>query len=452
MASGGTVARTEGVASILDTDLYKLTMQCVIHSQYRDVHTTYRFTNRTPHMRLTKEALTWLQAQIDGLASVTLTDDEYQFLSTKCKYLNHDNYLDFLRSFRFKPSEHVKLEFTPTDDGEHGDLNIDIEGLWVDTILYEIPILALVSEAYFKFCDRDWSHDGQEENAFAKGAKLLEEGCIFSEFGTRRRRDYKTQDLVLQGLTDAGNKSSNQAGKLGGTSNVHFAHKYGLSPVGTVAHEWFMGIAAATDDYENATETALEHWIHCFGRGVLAIALTDTFGTPTFLRAFSKPIPKDKMESREMWMDVASPTYAGEFAGVRQDSGDPKQFIKTMREYYDKEGIREPKSMVFSDALNVERCLEYKRLAEEAGFKPTFGIGTFLTNDFKHADGGKSEPLNIVIKLSSANGRPAVKLSDDMGKNTGDKATVQHVKEALGYVDRHWEGANESSRWSGKSG
>ena len=435
----------EGVASILDTDLYKLTMQCVIHSKFPNTHVTYAFTNRTPHMRLSKDAFDWLKAQIQLLSDLTLTHDEYRWLSRECKYLQHDNYLDFLKEFRFRPAEHVHLEFAMQDE-DHGDLKIMVAGLWQDTILYEIPLLALVSEAYFKFCDRDWTHDGQVENAFAKGEKLLDNGCLFSEFGSRRRRDYKTQDLVMQGLVDASQRSAGKSGKLGGTSNVHFARKYGVQPVGTVAHEWFMGIAAATGDYKTATEAALEHWIYCFGRGVLSIALTDTFGTSTFLEAFSKAIPKGKMKLTEGWTQDTMPHYADEFAGVRQDSGDPKEFIKTMRTYYDRMGIHDKKTMVFSDALNVDRCLEYKKMAEESGFSPSFGIGTFLTNDFKDSKGTKSEPLNIVIKLSSANNRPAVKLSDDMGKNTGDSATVQSVKEALGYVDKKW--ADESSRWT----
>ena len=147
---------------------------------------------------------------------------------------------------------------------------VHTQGLWVDTILYEIPLLALISEAYFKFCDRDWTYAGQVEKARRKGAQLLENGCIFSEFGSRRRRDYHTQDLVLQGLRQAQDDATHNGwkGKLSGTSNVHFAMKHGLLPVGTVAHEWFMGVAAITNDYENANEIALRYWVATFGEGV----------------------------------------------------------------------------------------------------------------------------------------------------------------------------------------
>ena len=203
-------------------------------------------------------------------------------------------------------------------------------------------------------------------------------------------------------------------GKLSGTSNVHFAMKYSIPPVGTVAHEWFMGIAAYTNDYEHATETALRYWIGCFGEGVLGIALTDTFGTPVFLNAFKRPVPRyttaasgaasvlpsvagDASTSTAGNLADTKPpveapihddekgegemrSYAQVFAGVRQDSGDPVEFVKKMRVFYDGQAIREKKTIVFSDSLNIDRCLEYKKTAEEHGFRPTFGIGTFFTS------------------------------------------------------------------------
>ena len=151
-----------------------------------------------------------------------------------------------------------------------GDIELHVQGRWVDTILYEIPLLALASEAYFKFCDTDWTYDGQIEKARQKGHVLLEKGCKFSEFGTRRRRDYHTQELVLEGLLLARRKGEkeNWPGELQGTSNVHFAMRFGLAPIGTVAHEWFMGIAAITNDYRNANKLALENWVLTYGAGV----------------------------------------------------------------------------------------------------------------------------------------------------------------------------------------
>jgi len=320
----------------------------------------------------------------------------------------------------------------------------------VDTILYEIPLLALTSEAYFKFMDTDWDYEGQEEKAYQKGMQLLEAGCIVSEFGTRRRRDYHTQALVFRGLVKA-KKEAEAAGfpgKLTGTSNVHLAKRFGIPPVGTVAHEWFMGVAAILGDYQSATLKALSYWVGCFGEGVLGIALTDTFGTPIFLKAFGDTVPDLQSITPGAVTAGQQPdgesktgkTFAEIFTGVRQDSGDPAEFVSIMRKFYDSHGVKDKKTIVFSDSLNIELCLEYKKIAEEQGFQPTFGVGTFLTNDFNHkSTGRKSTPLNIVIKLSSANGNNAIKISDNIGKNTGDQETVNRVKLELGYVEKGWD-------------
>jgi nicotinate phosphoribosyltransferase len=399
------------------------------------------------------------------LGNIALSNDELRFLQSTCTYLNKP-YLDFLKEFRLNPREQVVATFTAQDDtgsdDDVGEVNLIVKGSWVETILYEIPLLALTSEAYFRFIDTDWTYDGQEEQAYAKGMRLLEAGCVVSEFGTRRRRDYHTQALVFRGLVKArkeGEKTG-QPGQISGTSNVHLAMRFGIPPIGTVAHEWFMGVAAITGDYETATKTALSYWVGCFGEGVLGIALTDTFGTPVFLKAFSQPTPPITSKKQEALPDgkiesAISPngpkkarTFAEVFTGVRQDSGDPANFVKVMREFYDKEGIKEPKTIVFSDSLNIDLCLEYKKISEEAGFKCTFGVGTFFTNDFVHqSTGHKSTPLNIVIKLSSAAGNQAIKISDNIGKNTGDKETVEKVKKALGYEEKVWKLGDEEHRW-----
>lgn len=228
--------------------------------------------------------------------------------------------------------------------------------------------------------------------------------------------------------------------------------------------------------------------------------MTDTFGTPNFLKAFKKPIPSYTTAEPGSAATTASaaasstqpetatlgtteppvhapinkgdgkntdvPTFAQSFTGVRQDSGDPRGFIKMMRDFYDAEGISGKKVIVFSDSLNIELCLEYKTAAEAEGFQPTFGVGTFLTSecgpavakaisvaddptdDFVHeSTGQKSVPLNIVIKIASAAGRAAVKISDNIGKNTGDRAVVADVKRRLGYVEKEWAGGDERTRW-----
>jgi len=447
-------ALPEGIFSLLDTDLYKLTMQNAIFTYFPDVQVSYKFTNRTSDMLLNRAAFTWLQKQIAKLANIAITSDEIQFLTQTCKYLT-PQYLVFLRSFRLHPKDQIQLDFHPATPGsDEGSISLSVTGRWLDTILYEIYLLALVSESYFKFCDKDWSHEGQVERAKDKGLRLMEAGCVFSEFGSRRRRDYKTHEMVMQGLVDAQKESEKRGykGKLSGTSNVHFAMKYGTMPIGTVAHEWFMGIAAILNDYTKANETALQYWIGTFGRGTLSIALTDTFGTPNFLEAFKKHAPPDYSLDPHASEPPPNPTYAQIFTGTRQDSGSPLEFVKLIKRFYDSQGITDKKTVVFSDSLNVDRCIEYKNHTEEVGLTPSFGVGTFFTNDFINTSTGKkSVPLNIVIKLSEAAGRPAVKISDNLGKNTGDSREVARVKEELGYVEKDWAGGDERSRW-GKSG
>lgn len=341
-----------------------------------------------------------------------MTLEELDYLRTTCTFFS-ETYLRFLSSLRLSPSNQVRATFTLLNDtgspDDVGDLHLDVGGRWLDTILYEIPLLALTSEAYFKFCDRDWTYKHQETRAYDKGCKLLQHGCVFSEFGSRRRRDYHTQELVIQGLKRAAADAQDRGwtGKLSGTSNVHFAMRYGIPPVGTVAHEWFMGIASITNDYEHANETALRYWVGCFGEGTLGITLTDTFGTPIFLKAFRRtmPTPANSVaeDPKTLIPGAASPplppmdgdiseesseerSYAQIFDGVRQDSGNPIEYIKIMRDFYASEGIKEKKTIVFSDSLNIELCIEYMHAAEEAGFVPVFGIGTFLTS--KSISGG----------------------------------------------------------------
>lgn len=433
----------EGITSLLDTDVYKLTMQCAILKHFPDVQVNYTLKNRTPQKKLSRAAFGWLEAQIMKLENLSISHEELQYIQSSIPILS-ESYLKFLKDHRLNPREQIICSFKVDDDKNTsedalGEVELNVKGLWVEIIFYEIPLLALTSEAYFKFVDTDWTYDGQEEQAYQKAMQLMEAGCIFTEFGTRRRRDYHTQALVLRGLLRAQKDSEkkNLIGKLSGTSNPHFAMRFGIAPQGTVGHEWFMGVAAISNDYEAATYKALSCWVDCFGKDNLGYVLTDTFGTPSFLKTFRQPLPGCTQE-----------TFAESFNGVRQDSGDPVQYVKLMKDFYQRENIQSRKTIVFSDSLNVESCLKYKEIANEAGFDCSFGIGTFLTNDFvNQKTGQKSTPLNIVIKLSSAGGNPAVKLSDNAAKNMGDQTTIETVKKLLGYMDSNWKLGDESKRW-----
>lgn len=421
------------ITSLLDTDMYKLTMHAAVFMNFPDAYVTYKYTNRSPHMTFNQCAVDWLKEQFSLLGNLRFTEEEIVYLRNNIPFLP-ESYLDYISnpSFCLKPNEQLEFNTSSTDKDDHFNLNIIVKGLWQETILYEIPLLALVSEAYFKFVDTDWDYDGQIANAYEKTKTLLKNGITFSEFGTRRRRSFKSHDLVIQGIIKA--VEEYDTGNLFlGTSNVYFSKKYNLSPVGTVAHEWMMGIASITGDYINANKNAMDYWINTFGSTHAGLALTDTFGTDSFLKHFKPP-------------------YSDYYAGVRQDSGDPISYTKKIAHHYH-EVLGYPKFskvICYSDSLDVEKAIKYANIARQFGLKSSFGVGTNFTNHFqKKSDlNTSSEPLNIVIKLSDLNGNHAVKISDNLGKNMGNPDTVRWVKKQLKYSEKSWTGDNEAHRWT----
>ncbi|KAF8150550.1 nicotinate phosphoribosyltransferase [Crassisporium funariophilum] len=398
--------------SILDTDLYKLSMQQAVLQSFPQVQATYRFTNRNSTTLFSRQSIERFRTAISHFTSLVLTDTEMEWLKTTCPFLSPD-YLSYLAAYRYKP-EQAQIKYIPvTSDNLQGRVEIEISGPWVETILWEVPLMACLSESYFQTVSVDWNYDGQDEIAYEKGKALLEGNCTFSEFGTRRRRSFQAQDTVVQALVRA-SKDVSGTGRLSGTSNVHLAHKYGLTPIGTIAHEWFMGVAAL-NGYEHANSNALDLWEQVYNDSKSPlIALTDTFYTESFLREFA-----------------TDPERAHRWTGLRQDSGDPFAFGPRVKNMYESIGIAHAsKTLIYSDALTVDKCLQIKKQCDELGFQQvSFGIGTFFTNDFCAASTGeKSKALNIVIKLSSVDNKPCVKLSDDLNKTTGDKETVDHAK------------------------
>lgn len=263
------------------------------------------------------------------------------------------SYVDYLSKYRFRPDEQLDVRLVNVDSDGFGDLEIDIRGLWVETILYEVPLMSIVSESYFAHVDTDWTYDGQVDAAKTKMRTMAESGIILAEFGSRRRRSFQGHEIVIRALKEESDRlqESGARGKLGGTSNVYFALKYDLAPIGTVAHEWTMGIAAMTG-YKHANYTALDLWEKTFDDKLL-IALTDTFTTDAFWREF-----------------LEHPEKASKWTGIRQDSGDPVKFCSDAKAVYEQLGIdTRAKTIVFSDGLDADLCIKLKRVTDEHGFK-----------------------------------------------------------------------------------
>jgi nicotinate phosphoribosyltransferase len=383
-------------------------MQQAVFKLYRDINVEYTFRNRGKQ-KYSKEAYDLLTTRINQLDSLALTQSELDYL-TSLTYFSAD-YLSYLSSFRFN-ANHVNAQF----NNQTLDLSIKISGKWIDTILYEVPLLALVSQCYFETIDTDWDYHGQQELARNKCTTLLNNNCSFSEFGTRRRRSFKTQEIVVTEFINTAIKSPAKSCFLG-TSNVYLAYKLGTTPIGTVAHEWFMAVSVLENDLKHANRNAIKKWLEAYPDS-FHVALTDTYGSTTFFND----------------LDF---NHATVLSGIRQDSGDPLKFVDQALEKYTELGIDPTtKLIVFSDSLDVQKCIDINNYCKtHGGFKACFGVGTHFTNDFiaKSSQGKvKSKALNIVIKLTACAGKPVVKLSDDIGKHQGDPEAVKHALQVFG--------------------
>lgn len=382
------------IRSILDNDQYKMSMQAAVIQLFPNSLVKYEFINRGA-TKFPDGFDIELRKEVRKMEELFLQEDEALFLSKNCKYLN-PVYIDFLKSYRFDSSE---LGITQ----KNGELTISIEGYWYKTILWEVPLMALISELYFKITGEEiYDKDKREINNINKGKSFYEKSMKLADFGTRRRYSFDNQFEVVADLKSCfGSKDF-----LVGTSNILIAMKLGLVPIGTHAHEWISAIAALKG-YHYANKNMMEDWVSVY-QGDLGIALTDTFGLKAFLIDFDKK-------------------YAKLFDGVRHDSGDPFNFSDKIVEHYNKLGI-DPmsKTIVFSDGLDVEKSIKLHQHCKNK-IKVSFGIGTNLTNDVG------VKPLNMVIKLILINGKDAIKLSDIPGKHTGNKETIDIVKKMINY-------------------
>lgn len=385
------------IRSILDNDFYKFTMQNAVVNLYPKSKARYAFINRGNHSYPAGFAER-LMAEIRNLESLKLTADEKKFLAVTCPYLP-PTYLDFLQGFRYDASE-VQV----TQEGDQ--IFVHIEGYWYRTILWEVPIMFLICELYYEEPEVISKLGGRvDDEDVARTAKNKIEkyqslGVTIADFGTRRRHSYHVQKIVVETMKQYGGKT------FIGTSNVHLAMVAGTRPIGTHAHEWFM-FHAAKFGFKMSNPLALENWVAIY-RGDLGIALSDTYTTEVFFKAFDKKFSKL-------------------FDGVRHDSGDAIEFSQKTIDHYKRLGIDpRSKTIIFSDALDYEKVSAIARFCE-GKIGASFGIGTNFTNDVGLT------PLNIVLKMTEAHPEhgewnKVVKLSDEKGKYTGDPKTIELAK------------------------
>ena len=375
------------INSLLETDLYKFSMGQAIYHQFPTYKTTWTFRCRNKDVFFTKEMVEEIREQIQYYCFLRFTEEELQYLKG-IKWFK-EAYVDFLRIWkpRFE-------DFYITTKDPHG-LAIKAKGTWLNTSMYEIPTLAIVNEVYFSmqydytqliesFKTRlDMKYEKIKDNTWYAGT--------FSEFGLRRRLSAEAQELVVEKFSHLAD-TKHSASKFVGTSNVYLAKKFGVTPVGTMAHEWIMCVGQGNHKHNPAYSNyyALTAWVKEYG--VLnGIALTDTITTDCFLKDFDL-------------------TFATLFSGVRHDSGDPIEWGEKMIKHYEKLGIDpKTKTLLFSDSLNFERADAIFRHFR-GRTNVAFGIGTYLANDTD------VPALNIVMKTTFCNGQDVAKISDTPGK------------------------------------
>lgn len=373
------------INSLLETDMYKFSMGQTIFHQFTSYKTTWTFKCRNKDVHFTDEMVEEIKEQVQAFCQLRFTEEELQYLDNITWIKG--TYVDFLRLWQPRYEE-----FTITTDAPCG-LAIDAAGTWLNTSMYEIPVLAIVNEVYFRMA---YDYDvllKQFKRRLDEKVRLLEEDTYrlsdFSEFGLRRRLSAEAQEMAVKAIAEVELPADSH---FIGTSNVYLAKKFNLKPVGTMAHEWIMCTGQGNHKHNPAYSNwyALDAWVKEYGI-LNGIALTDTITTDCFLRDFQL-------------------TYATLFSGVRHDSGDPYEWGDKMIAHYNSLGINpRTKTLLFSDSLDFESATAlYDYFKDKA--KVAFGIGTFISNDTDE------EALNIVMKTTKCNGMDVAKISDVAGK------------------------------------
>ena len=382
------------ITSLLDNDLYKISMQQVVLHQFPEIDVEYKFQCRTSEIDL-RPYRTMIEAEVDHLCSLRFRPEELEYLSSLA-FIKKD-YIDFLHLLQLN-RQHVHIY------EENETLQIRIAGPWFLTILFEVPILAIVNEIYFSQITQEPGIDysGARDRLHDKIKLASEMGLMykFADFGTRRRFSFRWHSELISTLAQSTINHRNFVG----TSNVLLAMLNGVRPIGTMAHEFIQAGQAVGVRLVDSQKFMLQKWVDEY-RGDLGIALSDTVGLDAFLRDFDKYFSKL-------------------YDGVRQDSGDPFEAAEKIIAHYEKMQI-DPltKVVIFSDGLDFPHARDLLDTFKDR-INVSFGIGTNLTNDFPGID-----PIQIVMKMIKCNGQPVAKISDTPDKGMcEDAAYLSYLK------------------------
>ena len=382
------------IHSLLDTDLYKFTMLQVVLHKFPQTHSVYHFRCRNLEDTVypLTDILADLNQQLDYLCQLQFKDHELQYLRS-LRFIKSD-FVDYLELFQ------LKRRFIKAGIDTEGRLDIWVEGPMVQAMMFEIFVLAIVNELYFRRIRSDAVLLEGERRLQAKMLLLKQyqqqqnpndPPFLVSDFGTRRRYSYEWQKHVIAEFHQAAPHI------FRGTSNVLIAKELGITPIGTMAHEFLQAFQALDVRLRDFQKAALETWVQEY-RGDLGIALTDVVGMDAFLRDFDL-------------------YFAKLFDGLRHDSGDPYEWGDKAYAHYKKLKVdSKSKMLTFSDGLNLEKAWDLHHYFKDR-FQVSFGIGTNLTNDMGQT------PLNIVLKLVECNGQSVAKISDSPGKTMTDNDT-----------------------------
>ena len=388
------------ITSLLDTDLYKFTMMQAVLHQFPGAQVEYKFRCRNPGIdpatgrasRALGAHVNEIRDEIRSLCSLHFQDAELSYLHS-LRFIKSD-FIDFLGLFKLN-EKYISVTARPS-----GEIDISIRGPWLHTILFEIPVLAIVNEVYFRNTHKLPDLMEGRRRLDVKIGQLREAGLgelKIADYGTRRRFSQAWHEEVLRvlasrlGTAQSPGNAAGMSGQLAGTSNVLFAMKLGLTPLGTMAHEYLQACQALGPRLRDSQIYAFESWAKEY-RGDLGIALSDVYGMSAFLRDFDL-------------------YFCKLFDGARHDSGDPFQWAERMLDHYHHNRVDpRTKTLIFSDGLTVPRTIElYQQFKGRCQL--AFGIGTNLTNDLGY------EPLQNVIKMVRCNGQPVAKLSDAPSKD-----------------------------------